>query len=270
MLLVQLSDLHVRPRGLAAMRVCESNMLTERALCAVRDFRPRPDAMVITGDLTHTGGAAEYQVLAEMLARLIDIPVYLIPGNHDDRAALRAVFGHLPGLGSDPDFIQYTVEDLPVRLVMLDTLIRGRPEGELCARRLAWLDATLAAQPDKPTLIAMHHPSFCCGIRHMDGIILRDPAGFEAVVARHRQVQRIICGHHHRVITATVAQAIASTGPSPANAIALDLFSDARGVWNLEPPAFAVHVWLDSTGIVSHTAFVERYPGPYPFVADPT
>lgn len=270
MILIQLTDLHVRPIGLPAMRVCETNTLTERALRAVRDFRPRPDAVVITGDLTNNGLVAEYENLAEMLARLIDVPVYVIPGNHDQRGNFREVLAHLPGVTSDPEFVQYAVEDLPVRLVMLDTLIPGRTDGVLCPRRLEWLDATLAARPDTPTIIGMHHPPFRCGIRHMDRIILREPERFEAVVARHRQVSRIICGHHHRVITTNVAQAIASIGPGVAHIVELDLFSDSQGVWFLEPPAFQVHVWVDGTGVVSHTAFVEQYPGPFQFVSDPT
>jgi 3',5'-cyclic AMP phosphodiesterase CpdA len=269
MILIQLTDLHVRPRGLPALRACETNTLTERALRAVRDFRPRADALVITGDLTNNGLVSEYRNFADMLARLIDIPVYVIPGNHDDRDNLREALGHLPGVTSNPDFVQYAVDDLPVRLVMLDTLIPGRAEGELCPRRLEWLDAALALRPEKPTIIGMHHPPFLCGIRHMDGIILRDPAAFQAVVAKHPQVQRIICGHHHRVITANVAHAIASIGPGVAHIVELDLFSDNPGAWTLEPPAFQVHIWIDGTGIVSHTAFVEHYPGPFPFVPDP-
>ena len=269
MILIQITDLHVRPRGLAAMRTCETNTLTERALRAVRDFRPRPDALLITGDLTNNGLVSEYRNLAEMLARLIDIPVYVIPGNHDDRGNFRAVLGHLPGVTSDPEFVQYTVEDLPVRLVMLDTLIPGQTDGELCPPRMGWLERTLAAQPDKPTIIGMHHPSFRCGIGHLDIIILRDRAGFEAVVAKHRQVQRIICGHHHRAITSNVAQAIASTGPGVAHIVDFELFTDAPGLWTLEPPAFQVHISIDGAGIVSHTALVDRFPGPYPFVSDP-
>jgi len=269
MILIQLTDLHVRPRGLAAMRICETNLLTERALRAVRDFRPRPDALLITGDLTNNGQIAEYQNLAEMLARLIDVPVYVIPGNHDERTHFRNALGHLPGVTSDAEFVQYAVENLPVRLVMLDTLIPGQIDGELCPRRMDWLDRTLAAQPDKPTIIAMHHPSFVCGIGSMDSIILRDPAGFEAVVRKHRQVQRIICGHHHRTIIGNVAQAIAMTGPGAAQVVDFELFTDSPGMWVLEPPAFLVHVCLDDSSIVSHAVLVERYPGPYPSIPDP-
>jgi 3',5'-cyclic AMP phosphodiesterase CpdA len=268
MILIQLTDLHVRPLGLAAMRICETNVLTERALRAVRDFRPRPDALLITGDLTNNGLIAEYQNLAEMLARLIDIPVYVIPGNHDDRANFRTALDHLPGVSTDPEFVQYTVEHLPVRLVMLDTMIPGQIDGELCPRRMAWLDRTLAEQPDKPTIIAMHHPSFACGVGSMDGILLRNPASFEALVSRHRQVRRIICGHHHRTIIGNVAQAIAMTGPGAAQVVDFELFTDSPGMWVLEPSAFLVHVGLDDGSLVSHAVLVERYPGPYPSVPD--
>ena len=270
MILAQLTDLHVRPRGMAAMRMCETNLLTERALRAAAAFRPKIDAMMITGDLAANGLKEEYQEFAAMLRRTIEVPVYVIPGNHDRREPLRSELKHLPGVAADPEFIQYAVDDWPVRLVMIDTHVPGQTHGELSAKQLAWLDRTLAAVPDKPTMVAMHHPPFLCGIRHMDGIILNDYEPFIGVIAKHRQVQRVLCGHHHRPITASVAHAIASIGPGVAHQVELDLFSDKPGMWNLEPAAYQLHVWIDKPGtIVSHTAYVENYPGPWPFVADP-
>ena len=271
MILAQLTDLHVRPRGAAAMRVCETNMLTERAFRAVAAFRPKIDAVMVTGDLAANGLREEYQELAAMLRRTIAAPVYVIPGNHDHRQNLKQELAHLPGVADDPEFVQYTVDDLPVRVVMLDTLVPRATHGELCPKRLRWLDAALAAAPDKPTIVAMHHPPFLCGIRHMDGIILNDYEPFVGVIAKHRQVQRIICGHHHRPITAPVAHTIASIGPGVAHQVELDLFSDKPGLWNLEPAAYQLHVWIDRPGmIVSHTAYVENYPGPFPFFGDPS
>ena len=269
MLIAHLTDLHIRPRGHAAMRTAETNMLSERALRAVRDLRTKPDVLVISGDIVNNGRADEYACFAEMLARTIDIPTYVIPGNHDDRDVMRASLGHLPGVTSDPIFIHYSVDHLKVRMVMLDTSIKGATDGELCPARLAWLDRTLAAVPDKPTIVVMHHPSFPCGIRHMDRIILRDPDAFTAVIARHRQVVRILAGHHHRQITTTVAHATAIIGPGVAHIVELELFNDAGGMWSLEPAAFLLHAWVEGVGIVTHTAMVERYPGPYPFQPDP-
>ncbi len=268
MILVQLTDLHVRPYGIPAYRICETNMLTERALRAVTQLRSKPDAIVISGDLTDCGLPSEYAMLGEMLARLITVPVYVIPGNHDRRANLRSGLASLPGVNDHPDLVQYTVENLPVRLVMLDTVVPGAGHGELCNARLEWLEATLAANTEKPTIVVMHHPPFICGIQHMDAINLRDADRFTAIIARHPQVKRILCGHHHRPINAQVAHTIASIAPSVAHQVEFVL-DDSPGMWNLEPAAFQVHTLLEGAGIVSHTVYVENFAGPFPFLTDP-
>ena len=269
MLICQLTDLHVRPVGKSASRVSETNMFTERAFRAVARLNPRPDVVLITGDLTECGLDAEYANLAPMLRRWLPMPVFVIPGNHDRRETFRVGLKHLPGVTADPRYIRYAVEDHPVRLVMLDTLVPGAGHGELDAEQLDFLDQTLAAAPDKPTMVAMHHPPFACGIAHLDRINLRNTPQFTAVIARHRQVERIICGHHHRPIFARVAHAIASIAPSVAHQAELSLDPNDRGAFVLEPPAYQLHRWTEADGIVSHTAYVEDYPGPFPFVNDP-
>lgn len=262
--IVQITDLHVRPEGVAAYRVCESNALTERALRAVA--RLRPDAVLVTGDLTDCGLASEYQLLAAMLQRHLHMPVHVIPGNHDRRETMLA---HLPGTRSAADgFIHYAAEVGPVRLVMLDTVVPGAGHGSLDGGRLEWLDRTLAARPDQPTLIGMHHPPFLCGIAHMDRIRLRDEEAFTAVIARHPQVRRIVCGHHHRPIVSQVAHAVTSISPSVVNAVEFDLDPAAPSAFVLEPPAFQLHRWGETTGFVSHTVLVESFPGPFPFTLD--
>jgi 3',5'-cyclic AMP phosphodiesterase CpdA len=269
MLICQLTDLHVRPVGQAANRVSETNMFTERAFRAVARFNPRPDVVVITGDLTEAGLDAEYANLATLIRKFLPMPVFVIPGNHDRRSGFREGLRHLPGVTSDPHYVQYSVDDYPVRLVMLDTVVPGAGHGELGAEQLEFLDRSLAAAPDKPTIIGMHHPPFACGIAHMDRINLRNAAAFAAIIARHRQVERIICGHHHRPIVARVAHAIASIAPSVAHQVEMSLDPHDKGAFLFEPPAFQIHRWTQSDGIVSHTVYVEDYPGPYPFVADP-
>jgi 3',5'-cyclic AMP phosphodiesterase CpdA len=269
MLICQLTDLHVRPPSRTANRVVETNMLVERAFRAVAAFTPRPDAILITGDLTECGLDAEYANLAQLIRRFLPpVPVFVIPGNHDQRERLREGLSHLPNVTADPVYVQYAVEEFPVRLVMLDTLVPGAGHGELRPEQLQWLDRTLAQVPGKPTLIGMHHPPFACGIVHMDRIRLRNVAAFAEVVARHKQVERIVCGHHHRAITAKVAQAIASISPSVAHQVEMSLHPDDPGAFLFEPPAFQLHRWTAGDGIVSHTVYVERFPGPYPFVTD--
>lgn len=269
MLICQLTDLHVRPVGKVANRVSETNVFTERAFRAVARLTPRPDVVVITGDLTECGLDEEYANLDHLIHKFLPIPVFVIPGNHDRRGNFRQGLKHLPGVTSDPHYVQYAVDDYPVRLMMLDTLVPAAGHGELRAEQLEFLDRSLAAVPDKPTIIAMHHPPFVCGIAHMDRINLRNSAAFAAVVARHPQVERIICGHHHRPIVARVGHAIASIAPSVAHQVQMTFDPEDGGAFIFEPPAFQLHRWTAADGVVSHIVYVEDFPGPYPFVNDP-
>ena len=65
--------------------------ILERAVAHVNALDPRPDVVLATGDLVDGGKPEEYARLRRLLAPLA-MPVYLIPGNHDARDALRAVF----------------------------------------------------------------------------------------------------------------------------------------------------------------------------------
>ena len=269
MLIAQITDLHLRPRGLAAYRVSETNMFAERAFDVLAALRPAPDVVLISGDLTDCGLPEEYDILHPLLARL-PMPVYCVPGNHDRREAMRKALGaRMPQL-SDPTFIQYVVEDFPIRLVGLDTIIPGKSAGALCADRLAFLDRTLAAAPDRPTLIFMHHPPFVTGVDHMDDIRLLEGAGeFAAILERHPQVQNVLCGHVHRKIITRIGHAICSVAPSVGHQVAFDFLNGAPGGLVFEPPAFDLHWRRGDGGLVSHTVYVERFPGPYPFALDP-
>jgi 3',5'-cyclic AMP phosphodiesterase CpdA len=268
MLIAQITDLHVRPRGLASNRVVETNMLTERAIDALVALRPRPDVVLITGDLTECGLVAEYEQLKAVLRRL-DLPYHMVPGNHDRRENLRQVFADRREVVTDKEFVQFVIDDYPVRLIGLDTVVPGKGEGALCPRRLEFLAQALAQAPDKPTVIFMHHPPFECGIVHMDRIRLIEGADRLAeIVGRYRNVERILCGHHHRPIQTLFAGTLASIAPGVAHQVALDLSDDHEGALVFEPPAYQLHRYRPETGIVSHTAYVERFAGPYPFLQD--
>jgi 3',5'-cyclic AMP phosphodiesterase CpdA len=264
MLVCQISDLHITAGGRLASGIVDTAALFRACVAHVLSLPRRPDVVLITGDLVDLGTAEEYRLLREMLAPL-PMPVHLIPGNHDDRETLRTVFADHDYLPRAGPFLQYTLEHYPLRIVALDTVIPGEGGGRLCAARLEWLERALAAAPSRPTLVMMHHPPFPTFIGHMDAMGLEDPRAFRDVIARHPHVERVVCGHLHRAIQARVAQALASTCPSPAHQIALDLVPDAPEGFVMEPPGYQLHLWTPDSGVVSHTAVVGAFAGPYPF-----
>lgn len=265
--LVQLSDLHIREPGRLAYGRIDTAAYLRQAVQGVLALRQRPDAVVITGDLTDFGREAEYAHLAELLAPL-PMPVYLMPGNHDEREQLRRSFpAHASYLGA-AGFVQFNVQVGALRLLALDTVTPGASHGTLCDRRLAWLEAQLDACRGQPVVIAMHHPPFRTLIGHMDEIgLLEGAPGLERLVARHSNVERIVCGHLHRAIEVRFGGTLASTSPSTAHQVCLDLAPDARSAWALEPPGFRVHAW-DGRRLVTHLAAQGHFRGPYPFHED--
>jgi 3',5'-cyclic AMP phosphodiesterase CpdA len=268
-LLVQFSDTHIRLPGQLAYRRVDTSALLARAVASALALPRAVDAVVITGDLTDFGRPDEYAQLRRLLAPLA-CPVYLLPGNHDDCAELRRAFPeHAHLCESGEAFLQYAIDLGGLRLVVVDTTVHRAPHGELDSLRLGWLDATLAEAPGVPTIVAMHHPPFRTLIGHMDEIgLLHGEASLAAIVARHPQVERIVCGHLHRSIQFRFAGTLAMTAPSTAHAVAFDLAAEAASAFMMEPPGFLVHAWTPSGGLVSHLAFSGAFDGPYPFQDD--
>lgn len=262
MLIAQITDTHiVAPGRLANRRVDTATMLRD-CVDTVRALTVRPDLLVLTGDLVDVGGADEYAHLKSLLAPLA-LPTLVVAGNHDARHTLRVAFADQPAMPAD-GFVQYVHDVGPLRFVALDTLVPGEARGELCATRLAWFDAALAAAPDRPTVVLMHHPPFLTGIAFMDAMGLTGRDTFAAIVARHPQVQLVLCGHLHRPIHTLVGGRRTLTCPSPAHQIPLDLRPDAPEGFNLEPPGFMLHRWTGD-GFVTHQQPVGRFDGPFPF-----
>src|SRR5690606_25621360 len=197
MLIAQITDLHIQ---LGGKHVEQIQAAAHLAACVqtLNLPKPRPDLVVITGDLTEHGRKEEYLQLKPLLAQL-DIPFVLIPGNHDSPATLREVFHDHGYLQSPSPFIQYAIDTWPLRIVGLDTTVPMRSEGGLCAERLNWLADTLAQAPDTPTVVLMHHPPFQTGIRQMDELgLLTGRDAFADIIAPYRNIERILCGHLHR------------------------------------------------------------------------
>jgi Icc protein len=266
MLLAQISDLHIKRPGALAYRRVDTAAALARCVARLNALEPRPDAVVITGDLVDGGSAEEYRHLRTLLAPLA-IPYYLLVGNHDDRVALRDAFIDHAYLRAGGEFVQYALDIGPLRLIALDSQVPGQSAGTLCDARLAWLAAELDAARGAPVVIALHHPPFVSGIGHMDAQRL-DPTSAErlaAILGRYDNVERVICGHLHRPMFVRFGGTVASAVAAPAHQVALDLRDNAPSAFRLEPPAFALHRYERTTGLVTHHAYVDEGEGPYPF-----
>jgi len=270
MIIAQITDLHLRTDGYPLKGKVDSVAALDAAISHLNDMDPRPDLVLVTGDLVNKAHIQDYRGLRDRLDQL-DMPSYVIPGNHDERDMIRQYFndqGYLPKTG---EFLHYTIDDTghPVRLIGLDTKRPGHDGGEMCARRLQWLDDALSQAPDRPTVIFMHHPPFVSGIGFMGIKPFEGAREMEAIVCRHSQVHRIVCGHMHRDITLRWGGTVASVASSLVFQIALDLRSGAKSSFVLEPPACAVYKWQEDQGLIAHRSVIGDFGPRHPFVVDP-
>jgi len=264
MWIAQISDPHLRPRGTLYKNTVDSNGMFVTAIKQINALDPPADLVLLTGDIVDEGQPSEYKMARELLSD-IKAPLRIIPGNHDERSALRAAFrdhDYLPPNGP----LNY-VDDAsgPVRVVALDVTLPGLHHGDVDDETLSWLDAVLARDPSRPTLIMMHQPPFACGVPYLDAYCCRSGHRLATVIARYPAVERIVCGHVHRQMQLRFAGTLLCTAPSTTTAIALRPFPAARPASFIEPPGFLLHHWKADTGLLTHSIPIGTFPGPFPF-----
>jgi Icc protein len=263
--IAQICDLHIKPPGsLAYGRVDTANALA-RCVVALNEFRPKPDLVVISGDLADTPTVEEYEYLARLLAPLA-LPFVAIPGNHDSRELMRAAFSQAYAAPSGP--LNQSVAVGGLDLVLLDSSVAGKPHGELEAQTLQWLDTVLASAPGRPALLFLHHPPFQTGIWHMDRQHLRNAGVLAPIIRRYPRVQLIATGHVHRATLTMFGGVAATICPAPNHAVDLDLQELREPSFKVETPAFHLHSWFPGPGfghVVTHQVPIGEFDGPHPF-----
>lgn len=242
-LLAQISDLHVTDRPGA--KTPDAAARLQRVLGALAAHRP--DAILATGDLVDEGSASEYALLREILADA-PAPVFLLPGNHDDASALRRAFLEHAYLPEQPPLC-FTLEHLPLRVVAVDQTFPGLEGGLFMPEHAEWMHAALSADPATPTIVALHHPPFLMHTR-FDEVGLDGADLFTAVIERHPQVRRIVCGHVHRAVIGRVAHADVMTCPSTARAFTPN-FDDESAPAADDPPGYLLHAWRPRAGLAT-------------------
>ena len=231
MRIVQLSDLHLRP-GLLYSGIDPWQAL-ENALLRLAGLVPRPDLLLLTGDLADDGAPVSYARLATRLAAL-DIPYAVLPGNHDQPAALKAAFPNQAWAPIDPACQRLDFADCS--LLLLDTSVAGEEWGELSSETLSWLES--ACPTERRVLLALHHPPFAVGIPGMDVIACRDGERLARWLAKRPNVEALLCGHVHRHVVTAFAGHLAMTCPSTVHQIA---FGQGGLAWTNEMPGMLVH-----------------------------
>jgi len=150
----------------------------------------QPDIVLATGDLVHDATPRGYRQLARILD-IFEIPVYCLPGNHDDPKAMKE---HLQGRNVSCPKV---VEQGGWRLVLLDSVIPGKVGGSLASAELDLLARTLEKEA-LPTLISLHHQPVAVGSEWLDEMGLDNADALLEQVDAHPEVKGLLWGHVHQ------------------------------------------------------------------------
>lgn len=192
---VQISDTHLFAdphRELVGITTADS---LKGVLQDIRHLQPRPDLLLLTGDLSQDESLESYERLRDLIDPL-EIPTYWIPGNHDRPIWMEQALGMVP-FSADKVF-----QKGGWNFILLSSMVPGRVYGEISAESLNWLEQQLQ-QSDHPTLLALHHPPCPIGSEWMDQIGLRNPDPLFALVDRYPQVKVMLFGHIHQAFETT-------------------------------------------------------------------
>lgn len=253
MIIAQITDTHIVPKGQVWNSLPQTQVESRLKLIVdnLNTLNPKPDVVLLTGDTVDEGKAEAYSHLKEILEPL-SIPLYIIPGNHDSREEMRLAFqyeNYMPREG----FIHYVMDDYPVRLVALDTVVPNKTWGLLCKERVDWLEHTLQENREKPTLIFMHHPLIEVDHEVVDYVKCFAPDGFESLIQSFPNIIGIIAGHNHRPSMTLFGGALCFVAPSVAPQF--HLFKKEGGGYqsaiDLAHPSFTLHKWRGNFRLVS-------------------
>lgn len=188
---LQISDFHLRRTCGGTLLGVDTELSFKETLAAALADHPKPDLVLLTGDLAQDASPETYQRLSDSLAPL-PCPAYCLPGNHDD-FALMAKF-----LAGSSVFHESRVELGSWQIICLDSCIPDSPNGRLAVEQLGLLEHWLTKRPDQHTLIALHHPPIPTGSAWLDTMQIQNSAQFLATLKGRQQVKGVIFGHIHQ------------------------------------------------------------------------
>jgi 3',5'-cyclic-AMP phosphodiesterase len=210
--ILQLSDVHRFADPDERLFGIPTRELFEDVLAHVERSGLRPDHVVVTGDQTHDELPETYAAVREELAPFLD-RLWLLPGNHDDRTALRAAFeDRIPADGDGRVTFSFSAGDW--LCLGLDTHLPGAVSGRLGAEQVDWIRAQLAERRPRAAVLFMHHPPVELGLAWLDRIGLEDADLLQALLVDEPRVRLVCCGHVHHESSHRVGSAEVVTVPS--------------------------------------------------------
>jgi len=211
MRIAHISDFHLptRPGQSVNDALPDANLI--EAVAVLKQQAPKPELVVLGGDMLEDGQKGNYEVIAELF-KDIQVPLHTVVGNHDDLKALKKSSllekaKHYQGYGS--------FDHGNLHLVLLNTAGTGKSHGNIEEEQLLWLSEDLWANRNKPVLIFMHHHPIDSGIPWLDKMKLENADAFWDIVPHYsNNILGVFFAHLHIQISTVIRGVLVASSPA--------------------------------------------------------
>lgn len=188
--IIHFSDCHLYPEDDAVKYDINTASSLSEILETASLRHPAADLAICSGDIAEKGDEVVYTSVAKHFSWL-PMPIFVIPGNHDRPDLLKK---HLP---HGKICWQRSLNIGVWRLIFLDSTRRGTSTGWLRRAELEALEVALASEPERPTVVILHHPPVFVDTKWLDEMSLLNAGDFWTVLDRYIQVKAVLFGHLH-------------------------------------------------------------------------
>ncbi len=181
----QISDPHIGENECLVQGIdVRKNFLAAYNSESMRDL----DLLVLSGDLANEDAEpGAYSFIANLLK---EVPVCVIPGNHDDVEVMGKFFDLEGRVCDGKCYYRYDIGGRSI--FFLDSA-----DGTVSDKQLSWLESE-AAKVEGEIILFLHHPPCYCGHKFMDmKYSMKNIHEVQAALARIKNLKHIFTGHYH-------------------------------------------------------------------------
>ena len=184
----QITDLHLTAKPDSKLYGVDTAISLNSIINQIKQLTKRPDVIIATGDLAEDGSKESYTRLRNLLGDL-EIPVYVLPGNHDDTKEMRS------SLNGDGFFYSAAERIKDWGFIFVNSKVESHSHGCVSSGELNEIEKNITDLNGLPILVALHHtPSIVCP---SFGCQLKNSVEFTALLNQHCNVKGVIAGHTH-------------------------------------------------------------------------
>lgn len=188
---IQISDTHIFSDKNKTLLGVPTQKSFEAVLEVIKQEAGKFDFIIHSGDLAQDYSKEAYTRLADMLEPF-NVPIYCIPGNHDDPNIMSQVYPYRL-MSNDKQIITKNWQ-----IILLDSHKPGSVDGYIRPDELKYLQHCLHTFPELHAMVIFHHQPIPVGCRWLDNLGLSNADALWDIIKIFPKLKTVLFGHVHQ------------------------------------------------------------------------